>query len=76
MNSRAILSAAALLPAAVCVAHRVVVDQYWGWRNQVWADGWTSAWECAEEHMRVYEDTPERYVAEHGHWWRREREQE
>jgi hypothetical protein len=59
-----------LLGPAVYVARRVVADQYWGWRNRIWDDGWTSAWACAADHMRTYEDTPEKYVAEHGFWWR------
>lgn len=63
-----------LLVPAVYVARRAAVDQYWLRRNRIWDDGWTSAWECAADHMRAYEDTPERYVAEHGFWWRTEAE--
>jgi hypothetical protein len=54
--------------------HRAVQDQYWLRHNRIWDKGWNDAWECAVGHMRAYEDTPEKYVAEHGHWWRDDKE--
>lgn len=69
--------AAALIAASAAGAPallRAAQDQYWLRRNQIWTKGWDDAWECATAHMRAYENTPEKYVAEHGHWWRTELE--
>ncbi len=69
--SRFLLAVVAVAAAALPL-RRAAQDLYWRRHNRIWTDGWTSAWDCAEVHMRAYEDTPEKYVAEHGFWWRDE----
>ena len=70
MKNRALPFILLAVVALAALLRRIAVDQYWLRRNRIWDDGWASAWDCAADHMRVYEDIPERYIAEHGFWWR------